>query len=289
LRGRRHDHLAINTHGVKVAQPLGKAVIQPVETATAIDVLLLVDASGLGIGEERKRDTRNVEMWGNQRGRGRHANMGVDIDRRAARPQLTTRLAMVARCSRAVGMDSGQVVTPRLRDDGEDRNGKCRRGHAAAGVDPAAENWWQPHVNQTGPRVHGAANTRKTLSTTTKIIGRSAIARDARPFSSLDARPMPTMAKSEQGSGVFQLEEATIADLHHAIRSGLTTCVAVVQHYIDRVRAFNGVSSMLVTEDGAAVPPAQGPVRAQAPIGFPTTSKGIDAATRSRQVPRATA
>ena len=83
---------------------------------------------------------------------------------------------------------------------------------------------------------------------------------------------MPTMAKSEQGSGVFQLEEATIADLHHAIRSGLTTCVAVVQHYIDRVRAFNGVSSMLVTEDGAAVPPAQGPVRAQAPIGFPTTT-----------------
>ena len=83
---------------------------------------------------------------------------------------------------------------------------------------------------------------------------------------------MTTMAKSEQGSGVFQLEEATIADLHHAIRSGLTTCVAVVQHYIDQVRAFNGVSSMLVTEDGAAVPPAQGPVRAQAPIGFPTTT-----------------
>ena len=36
--------------------------------------------------------------------------------------------------------------------------------------------------------------------------------------------------------------------------SGRTTCVAVVQHYIDRVRAFNGVASMLVTEDGAACP-----------------------------------
>ena len=70
----------------------------------------------------------------------------------------------------------------------------------------------------------------------------------------------------------FRLEEATIADLHQAIQSGLTTCVAVVQRYIDRVRAFNGVASMLVTEDGAAVPQAQGPVRAQAPIGFPTTT-----------------
>ena len=40
----------------------------------------------------------------------------------------------------------------------------------------------------------------------------------------------------------FRLEEATIDELHQAIRSGRTTCVAVVQHYIDRVRAFNGVA-----------------------------------------------
>jgi Asp-tRNA(Asn)/Glu-tRNA(Gln) amidotransferase A subunit family amidase len=68
----------------------------------------------------------------------------------------------------------------------------------------------------------------------------------------------------------FRLEEATIADLHAAIRAGETTCVAVVERYIARARAFNGVCSMLVTADGAAVPATSGTVRAQAPLAFPT-------------------
>ncbi len=68
----------------------------------------------------------------------------------------------------------------------------------------------------------------------------------------------------------FRLEEATIDELHQAIKSGRTTCVAVVQHYIDRVRAFNGVASALVTEDGTPVPAATGAVRAMAPLRFPT-------------------
>ena len=68
----------------------------------------------------------------------------------------------------------------------------------------------------------------------------------------------------------FQLEEATIDELHRAIREGRTSCVAVVRHYIDRVRAFNGVCSMLVTADGAAVPEAPGVMRGMAPIRFPT-------------------
>ena len=36
----------------------------------------------------------------------------------------------------------------------------------------------------------------------------------------------------------FSLEEATIDELHEAIRAGETTCVDVVQHYIARVRAY---------------------------------------------------
>jgi amidase len=68
----------------------------------------------------------------------------------------------------------------------------------------------------------------------------------------------------------FRLEEATIDELHAAIRAGQTTCVAVVEHYLARVRAFNGVSSALVTEDGAPVPEATGTVRAQMPLKFPT-------------------
>lgn len=68
----------------------------------------------------------------------------------------------------------------------------------------------------------------------------------------------------------FRVEEATIAELHQAIREGRTTCVEVVKQYIERVRAYNGVASMLVTEDGAAVPEATGTVRGQAPLRFPT-------------------
>ena len=68
----------------------------------------------------------------------------------------------------------------------------------------------------------------------------------------------------------FRLDEATIEELHAAIRSGQTTCVAVVQHYLDRVRAYNGVASLLVTDDGAPVPEATGAVRAMVPLRFPT-------------------
>src|SRR5262249_10200611 len=68
----------------------------------------------------------------------------------------------------------------------------------------------------------------------------------------------------------FRLEEATIDDLHQAIRSGQTTCVDVVKHYLARVRAFNGVASLLVTPDGGPVAPASGTVRSGAPLAFPT-------------------
>src|SRR5450759_2234475 len=67
----------------------------------------------------------------------------------------------------------------------------------------------------------------------------------------------------------FCVEEATIAELHQASREGRTTCVDVVKQYIERVRAYNGVASMLVTEDGAPVLEATGAVRGQAPLRFP--------------------
>src|SRR5712672_2603078 len=52
----------------------------------------------------------------------------------------------------------------------------------------------------------------------------------------------------------FRLEESTIEELHQAIQTGRTTCIAVVRHYIERARAYNGVASLLVTQDGAPVP-----------------------------------
>jgi amidase len=79
------------------------------------------------------------------------------------------------------------------------------------------------------------------------------------------------MTKTSGASGKrFQLEEATIDELHAAIRAGEATCVSVVRHYLDRVRAFNGPASLLVTEDGAEIAEATGTVRAGAPLRFPT-------------------
>ena len=60
---------------------------------------------------------------------------------------------------------------------------------------------------------------------------------------------------SSQGPppGVFAVEEATIDGIHAAIRSGRTTCSAIVHAYIDRARAYNGVCTNLVTADGADI------------------------------------
>lgn len=78
-------------------------------------------------------------------------------------------------------------------------------------------------------------------------------------------------------AGAFQLQEATIADIHAAIRSGEITCKGLVQAYFARVKAYDGVCAVPVTENGAALPAALGAVRSGAPIRFPT--KTIAAST----------
>ncbi len=75
--------------------------------------------------------------------------------------------------------------------------------------------------------------------------------------------------------GRFQLEEATIADVHRAIQSGQITCRWLVQAYVDRAKAYNGVSDRLVTSDGAPIPEAPGTVRAGSPLKFPTRTVAI--------------
>ena len=81
---------------------------------------------------------------------------------------------------------------------------------------------------------------------------------------------MGTAAAAAQGA--FQVEEATIADIHRAIRQGETTCVQVVEAYVERARAYNGVCTQLVTADGGPVTPGPGAVRAGVPIQFPATT-----------------
>ena len=68
----------------------------------------------------------------------------------------------------------------------------------------------------------------------------------------------------------FRVEEASITDIQNAIRAGQTTCKQVVQAYLDRVKAYNGVCTALLTKDGAPIPPSTGMVRAGAPIKYPT-------------------
>ena len=73
-----------------------------------------------------------------------------------------------------------------------------------------------------------------------------------------------------QSRAPFDVQEATIAGIQAAISSGQTTCRAVVQAYIDRAKAYNGICTALLTRDGADVPRATGYVRAGAPLVFPT-------------------
>ena len=73
-----------------------------------------------------------------------------------------------------------------------------------------------------------------------------------------------------QEGAPFELIEASIEDIHSAIRTGQITCRGLVQDYIDRARAYNGVCTRLVTKDGARISPARGIVRAGAPLEFPT-------------------
>jgi amidase len=75
--------------------------------------------------------------------------------------------------------------------------------------------------------------------------------------------------------GAFRLEEATIADVQRAIQDGQLTCRGLVQAYIDRAKAYNGVSDRLVTRDGAPIPAAPGAVRAGSPLKFPTETVAI--------------
>jgi Asp-tRNA(Asn)/Glu-tRNA(Gln) amidotransferase A subunit family amidase len=76
----------------------------------------------------------------------------------------------------------------------------------------------------------------------------------------------PAMALS-QG---FSVEESTIAGTHKAIKAGEVTCKGVVQAYLERVKAYNGTCTALVTKDGKPVAAAKGPVRAGSPLAFPT-------------------
>ena len=81
------------------------------------------------------------------------------------------------------------------------------------------------------------------------------------------------MLASQLAAAAFPVEEATIDELHAAIKDGSTSCRAVVQTYVDRARAYNGACTALVTKDGTPIPAVQGQIRAGAPLKFPTQTR----------------
>src|SRR5258708_3784114 len=67
----------------------------------------------------------------------------------------------------------------------------------------------------------------------------------------------------------FRLEEATIDELHRAIKAGETTCVAVVEQYIARARAHNRAPPRVAAESRTLPAAAKRPAHL-APTGAPT-------------------
>ena len=82
-----------------------------------------------------------------------------------------------------------------------------------------------------------------------------------------------TVAAASQAPAPFAVEEATIDDLHRAIRDGRTTCERVIRAYVDRARAYNGSCTTLVTKDGSPIPASTGAVRTGRPVSFPTRTR----------------
>src|SRR5882757_6885732 len=73
----------------------------------------------------------------------------------------------------------------------------------------------------------------------------------------------------------FQIEEASIDDLQRAIQAGEVTCQGIVRAYIDRAKAYNGICTKLVTNDGSSIADTLGTVRGGAPLKFPTDTVAI--------------
>ncbi len=68
----------------------------------------------------------------------------------------------------------------------------------------------------------------------------------------------------------FHLQETSIEAIHNGIRSGEVSCKQIVEAYVARSKAYNGVCTALVTADGAKASSVLGTIRGGAPIKFPT-------------------
>jgi Asp-tRNA(Asn)/Glu-tRNA(Gln) amidotransferase A subunit family amidase len=78
-----------------------------------------------------------------------------------------------------------------------------------------------------------------------------------------------------QPAASFEVVETSIDAIHGAIRSGEVTCKQVVEAYVARARAYNGMCTQLVTADGRKLPRVLGTMRAGAPLAFPRETVAV--------------
>ncbi|WP_028009118.1 amidase family protein [Solimonas flava] len=83
------------------------------------------------------------------------------------------------------------------------------------------------------------------------------------------------LGSAAQAAEPFHLEETTIADIHRGIQSGAVSCRQIVEAYVARARAYNGMCTALVTPDGRKAPAVKGTTRAGLPLKFPTQTVSI--------------
>src|SRR5262245_36245189 len=75
-------------------------------------------------------------------------------------------------------------------------------------------------------------------------------------------------ASASVGAQGFKLEEATIASTHKAIQDGTITCTKITQAYINRIKAYNGTCTALVTADGKPIKPPAGRILGGTPVKY---------------------
>jgi amidase len=71
------------------------------------------------------------------------------------------------------------------------------------------------------------------------------------------------------------LVETSIDDIQDAIRAGKTTCKQVVEGFVARAKAYNGICTKLVTENGQKIVKVAGTMRNGAPLSFPTETLAV--------------
>ena len=125
--------------------------------------------------------------------------------------------------------------------------GRVEAARAAAGVRPARQGAAAPDRRDAEPGRCAVSRRINRRSVATMVVSGAGVGMVA----ALAVLAGPAAPNAQVATWRFQLEEATIDDVHRAIKEGQITCQGLVQAYLNRARAYNGIASKLVTEEMA--------------------------------------